>query len=57
MFGTPLVTISLPAIPNTSQPNLFIAPWVEDLDPGAGGTIPLPAFWHRADRYWVAQMG
>ena len=55
MFGTPLVTTYISTIPSTSQPNLFIAPWCEDLDPGAGGTIRYQLFGTAPNRYWVAQ--
>jgi len=37
MFGTPIVTTYIYGIPSPSQPNLFIAPWCEDLDPAKGG--------------------
>jgi hypothetical protein len=55
MFGTPIVTTYIYGIPNPSQPNLFIAPWCEDLDPSKGGTIRYQLFGTAPNRYWVAQ--
>ena len=55
MFGAPYVVYSLYTIPLTNQPNLFIAPWGEDLDPGKGGSIRYQLYGTAPNRYWVAQ--
>jgi hypothetical protein len=55
MFGNPYVVYSLSTIPLTNQPNLLIAPWGEDLDPGKGGSIRYQLYGTAPNRYWVAQ--